>query len=448
MHSTRTTALLLLGFLTMASLSQATIPTIEREALIALYQSTGGASWTHRNNWRNADDTDFNDVGTECSWRGVLCDSGENTVVCIVLTHNHLVGTIPAELGNLVHLEELWLDDNQLRGPIPPELGTLGGLRVLELGQNQLTGPIPPELGNLSSLVDLVLFLNELTGPIPPELGNLSNLEILQLRHNHLTGSIPPELGNLSLSPYLTLVLEENQLTGPIPWQLGNLTNLRSLQVSSNQLTGSIPAELGTLPNLEDNQSDFRWNGLYTTDAGLAAFLAQKQYGGDWESTQTLWPENPVAGDATACSVRLSWDAVAYLDPGGYRVEAAKFDTGPWDDVGVFVPSKGTTSVTVTGLSPNTTYWFRLRSYTLPHTGSQNNQNTVLSDPGAPFSATTTGSGGGIDGDVDGDTDTNEDDHSALLDYFFVPTPAQRPDVNCDGRVTATDVMALIGLLW
>ncbi len=447
MHLFRTTALLL-GFLAVASLSQATIPAIEREALIALYQSTGGASWTHRDNWRNVDDTDFNDVGTECTWSGVFCDSGENTVVWLVMTQNNLVGTIPPELGNLVHLDELLLDDNQLTGPIPPELGTLGGLRALWLGQNHLTGPIPPELGNLSSLEDLVLFINDLTGPIPPELGNLSNLETLQLRHNHLTGTIPPQLGNLSLSSYLTIDLEENQLTGTIPPELGNLTNLHSLRLSSNRLTGSIPAELGTLPNLEDNQSDFRWNGLHTTDASLATFLAQKQYQGDWESTQTLWPENPVAGDATACSVTLSWDAVTYLDPGGYRVEVAEFDTGPWNDVGVYVPSKTTTSVTVTGLNPNTTYWFRLRSYTLPHRDGQNNQNTVLSDPGAPFSATTSDSGGGIDGDVDGDTDTDGDDHSALLDYLFVPAPAQRPDVDCDGAVNATDVMAMIGLLW
>ena len=167
--------------------------------------------------------------------------------------------------------------------------------------------------------------------------------------------------------------------------------------------------------------------------------------GGDWQSTQTVWPENVGAGNGTGCSVTVSWDPVGYLvDPGGYRFEVAPANTGPWEEVGVFVPSKTTTSVTVTGLDPGTTYWFRVRSYTLPH---GNNQNTVFSVPSAGVSATTASSGGGVDGDVNADTAVDTADLGALLGYFFGPTPAQRPDVDCDGRVNAADVMDLLDLL-
>jgi len=75
------------------------------------------------------------------------------------------------------------------------------------------------------------------------------------------------------------------------------------------------------------------------------------------------------------------------------------------------------------------------------------NENTVLSDPSPAVSATTAASGGETDGDVNGDATTDRSDLGALLDYLFVPFPAQRPDVNCDGTADAADVMVLLGLL-
>ena len=51
-------------------------------------------------------------------------------------------GTIPAELGQLGNLQQLWLFDNQLTGAIPAKLGSLGHLRQLHLSGNQLTGCI------------------------------------------------------------------------------------------------------------------------------------------------------------------------------------------------------------------------------------------------------------------------------------------------------------------
>jgi len=250
------------------------IPPQERAALIALYKSTIGDNWYVNLGWKKpplADDG-FALPGTENTWWGITCDSGNTTVQSISLDgnnlnrrlppelgnlanlqkldlrFNHLCSSIPPELGNLANLQELHLEINQLSGSIPPELGNLANLQYLVLANNQLSGSIPPELGNLANLQGLYLELNQLSGSIPPELGNLANLQILRLSGNQLSGSITPELGNLA--NLQELFLELNQLIGSIPPELGNLANLHYLILVDNQLSGSIPPELGNLANL------------------------------------------------------------------------------------------------------------------------------------------------------------------------------------------------------
>ena len=203
----------------------------DRDALVAFYHSTGGASWDTNTNWLSD-----RPIG---EWHGVTTNSN-GRVIKLNLPENQLTGEIPPELGGLSNLTGLWLLRNQLTGEIPPELGGLSNLTKLYLFSNQLTGKIPPELSSLSNLTELFLDSNQLTGEIPPELSRLSNLTVgLGLSDNQLTGEIPPELGRLS---NLTgLWLSRNQLTGEIPPELGRLSNLTWLWLSRNQLTGCIP---------------------------------------------------------------------------------------------------------------------------------------------------------------------------------------------------------------
>jgi hypothetical protein len=133
-----------LGVLLVAHLAQADIPAAEREALIALYDSTGGASWTNKNNW-------LGPPGSENTWHGVTTDAGNTTVTKISLSRNNLVGMLPDQLAQLSNLEFLTLDGNQLSGSMPSELGNLTNLRALSLVSNQLVGTIPSELGNLQT---------------------------------------------------------------------------------------------------------------------------------------------------------------------------------------------------------------------------------------------------------------------------------------------------------
>lgn len=308
----------------------------------------------------------------------------------LYLDDNLLSGSIPSELGNLSSLVDLVLSDNLLTGSIPPQLGALANLRALFLWGNQLSGGIPAELGSLAALQYLYLDGNQLTGSIPSALGSLTGLLSIDLRENLLSGSIPPELGNLV--NLLNLSLYHNQLSGNLPSQLGNLTALQSLYLSANQLSGAIPPEMANLTGLMESANwglDLRWNALHSSDAPLIAFLNTKQYGGDWQGTQTVAPANVTAGTPTYNTMLLSWTPITYTgDTGGYRVWARAGANGKYEPVGMSA-AKTDTSLVVTGLNPAVAYNFQVQAVTNPHV---NNANTVASEFSAEVAGTTAGS--------------------------------------------------------
>ena len=109
----------------------------ERDALVALYNATGGANWTSSANWLTEAP-----VG---QWHGVTIDAS-GRVSELDLQSNALSGEIPVELGSLTNLEQLRLNGNQLTGEIPNGLGLLENLTLLHLAGNQLTGCVPAAL--------------------------------------------------------------------------------------------------------------------------------------------------------------------------------------------------------------------------------------------------------------------------------------------------------------
>ncbi len=207
-------------------------------ALMALYNSTDGANWTFKSNWGSTERLDI--------WHGVDTNT-DGRVIEVVLSTNNLMGTLPAELGDLTSLTRLSLFSNRLSGTIPASLGNLTNLTTLYLNSNRLSGTIPASLGNLTSLTSLTLFTNSLSGTIP-DLSNLASLTRLSLHTNALSGTIPDWVGNLASLTVLSLYT--NELTGQIPDSLGNLTNLTLLSLYNNELTGQIPDSLGNLTNL------------------------------------------------------------------------------------------------------------------------------------------------------------------------------------------------------
>ena len=121
---------------------------MDSTALMALYNSTDGANWNHNFTWGSSQPLGI--------WAGVTTNS-DGRVTSLNLLRNNLSGSIPAALGNLPLLVELYLRDNELTGEIPAALGDLGSLRRLILEDNQLNGRIPASLGKLPKLSYLSL---------------------------------------------------------------------------------------------------------------------------------------------------------------------------------------------------------------------------------------------------------------------------------------------------
>jgi Leucine-rich repeat (LRR) protein len=194
--------------------------TIEREALIALYNSVNGDDSILKNYWKTPPlHTDgFAMPGTETTWVGVGVYNG--LVTRIYMSYKQLTGSIPPEIGNLKDLVLLDLSSNQLSGIIPVEIGNLTKLYQMYLNANKLTGSIPSEIGNLINLGELLLNTNQLSGSLPPEIKNLTKLSRLHLNSNQLSGSLPPEIKSLKNLTYLYLY--NNKLTGAIPPEIGN----------------------------------------------------------------------------------------------------------------------------------------------------------------------------------------------------------------------------------
>ncbi|MFY0625914.1 MAG: leucine-rich repeat domain-containing protein [Reichenbachiella sp.] len=209
------------------------VPSPDHDALMALYNSTDGNNWTDNTGWGI-------DPNLE-NWHGVTTD-GSGNVTELELFSNNLVGSIPAEIGQLSSLEILGLSDNTLSGDIPIEVTNLSNLLYLYLDFNDLTGTIFPEYGGMTNLVRFRLDHNELTGSIPTELGNLTQLSWLYLGHNQLTGEIPVEIGNLT--QLNTLYLNNAAFTGTIPLEIGNLTGLSNLSFSETNLSGEVPPSI------------------------------------------------------------------------------------------------------------------------------------------------------------------------------------------------------------
>ena len=113
---------------------------VNTAALIALYEATGGATWTKNDGWLNTT------LGAQ-HWHGV----GFGTNGFLYLRNNNLRGTLPTEFGKIGSFGSnmAWtLDDNQISGTLPVSLGDLsnGGNAQMFLGANHFSGTLPTEV--------------------------------------------------------------------------------------------------------------------------------------------------------------------------------------------------------------------------------------------------------------------------------------------------------------
>ena len=215
----------------------------ERDALLALYDSTNGDNWTNTTAGNQPWDINI----PVCDCYGVTVADGR--VTQLILSNNNLSGFISPEVDKLVNLKILRMDNHSnLSGIIPAELGALTNLEILSINRCNLEGNIPPELGALTSLTYLGLGANDLSGSIPEELGDLSKLIIIRLGSNNLSGTIPSTFGQLiSLTD---LSINDNQLSGSIPPELVGMVNIKEIFAKNNNLSGEIPSNFGNFSKL------------------------------------------------------------------------------------------------------------------------------------------------------------------------------------------------------
>ncbi|KAI5946272.1 Leucine-rich repeat protein 1 [Manis javanica] len=118
------------------------------------------------------------------------------------LSHNH-IKKLPATIGDLIHLQELNLNDNHLESfSVALCQSTLQkSLRSLDLSKNKIKS-LPVQFCQLQELTDLKLDDNELIR-FPFKMGKLRNLRFLSAARNKLP-FLPSEFKDLSLE-YLDL---------------------------------------------------------------------------------------------------------------------------------------------------------------------------------------------------------------------------------------------------
>ncbi|GAB4511749.1 MAG: hypothetical protein OHK0046_10280 [Anaerolineae bacterium] len=303
-----------------------------------------------------------------------------------------LVGSIPAELGSLSNLVILDLSKNLLTGPIPTAFSALTQLEILYLNDNTLTGEIPAELGSLPQLSELRLGNNDLTGEIPAELGSLPQLSELWLGNNDLTGEIPSDFANVV---FFELQLQNNRLGGEIPSGLEGFY----VDISSNKFQGELPTDF----NFDVVVLDAAYNMLLLT--------------GPDALTQTIPPTNLAASNVTATTAQISWTPILYTADGGYyEVGYSRSAGGPYTPA-VQTTDKTIAQGTLTGLSPQTTYYAAVRTFTPAHA---NNKNALLTDWSDEISFVT----GGDDPAVDTPTPTATNTPTVTATPAITGTPS------------------------
>lgn len=129
--------------------------------------------------YQNSDgDIAISDESYICQWKRVDCQGGR--VTGLSLNNAELVGTLPTEIGLLVHLELLHLYDNKgIVGSLPTEVGQMTSLTSLRIQQTGILGTIPTELGKLRQLREGFFQNTSLTGTMPTQICDLPHISTL-----------------------------------------------------------------------------------------------------------------------------------------------------------------------------------------------------------------------------------------------------------------------------
>jgi len=173
---------------------------LERDALVALYNSAGGQNWKAMSSTLGDRDISTANWCTDkpvSQWYGVEV-GGDGHVMYVRLNDMNMEGTLPEEIGDLVYCQEFIVSDNSLTGSLPSRIGDMQALKSLQAGGNALSGDLSSStLSKLASKLKLVsLAGNRFTGTFPEWIGDMPAQCNFWLQDNCLSGVVPLKVQN------------------------------------------------------------------------------------------------------------------------------------------------------------------------------------------------------------------------------------------------------------
>ena len=278
----------------------------DRHALEALYNATGGPSWTDSTNWLSATEEIAN-------WHGITVRE-DGRVTTLDLKNNNLSGELPDELANLIGLTELKLADNSITGCIPDGLRSIADHDLADLGR--------PYCRDQKALVDVYLSTD---GPNWTNNTNwLSGSTDISNWHGVTVGDDGRVTG---------LDLRSNNLLGSFQRSTARLGSLSSLNLGDNAIMGCLPAGLSAVPNHDLDEL----NRPYCKDKYALVTIWVHSDGANWTDTSN-WPRGVYWGYQRDMDRFVTLEDVASWVIAGQQ-RAAEMGLGYYKDITVSVES-------------------------------------------------------------------------------------------------------------
>ncbi|MBQ2875004.1 MAG: hypothetical protein IJE85_06875 [Bacteroidales bacterium] len=173
----------------------------QRQALMDLYDATGGDDWHYNDNW-----------GSHLplkEWYGIYTDRN-GSVTAVVLDGNGLVGELPESIGDLGYID-IYLSSNGLSGEVPSSTFRVNNI---DLSRNSFTAIQEITDPDECFIRSFNLAENRLEGSLPEDITCLPMLYSADLSYNYFTGEIPRSYSGLDV---VHIILNNNFLSGKIP---------------------------------------------------------------------------------------------------------------------------------------------------------------------------------------------------------------------------------------